>query len=242
MRLRARDPAATAPIYLGLVHPGTHAGAFANLAPTVELAKADDSAALDYLAVSLYGGDGPAGLFNKTWSAGLAYSNGASESPDDGLLTYYADNCPEPARTMRFAAGVINGARPEASLLPFAIASGFGSRLGRSYQARGRAIAEELLDGPRPDAVRRFRERLLQAARRPDLLAEVTARFAAMYAKVIPGVGATWKPAPDAFYLVVGSDEQLDGWQQYLREVAGAGAKLTKLYPRDFWIPATAAP
>jgi hypothetical protein len=35
---------------------------------------------------------------------------------------------------------------------------------------------------------------------------------------------------------VIGPEKQLLAWEEYLRAVEGAGAKLHRLYPRDFWM------
>jgi hypothetical protein len=40
---------------------------------------------------------------------------------------------------------------------------------------------------------------------------------------------------PGTISFAIGPDKQLDAWNEYLRTAAG-GARLYKLYPRDFWM------
>ena len=43
-------------------------------------------------------------------------------------------------------------------------------------------------------------------------------------------------------YYVIGPEKQLAAYEQYLKTVEGADAKLYRIYPRDYWIrPADAA-
>jgi hypothetical protein len=36
---------------------------------------------------------------------------------------------------------------------------------------------------------------------------------------------------------VIGPDKQLDAWERYLLDVDGPGARLQRLFGRDFWMP-----
>jgi hypothetical protein len=239
-RVLARDPGATRPVFVGLVDPATQSGVFLDAAPAPGFLDTSDDALYDFLASNLYAGHGAHALFIKTWAAGLAYSNGIRVRLRDARLTYYAERCPELPQTMRFVIHELEKAKPDASIVGYALAGGFYSRVAATYEDRGEGIANDLADGVGPDKVKAFRTALLAIARRPGLVEELGARFARVYARVLPGMGAGWKPAANAVYMVIGPDGQLDAWQKYLASTVGADAKLWKLYPRDFWIPGTA--
>jgi Zn-dependent M16 (insulinase) family peptidase len=239
-RLLAREPGAQQPVFVGLVNPATQSGVFVHEAPAPGYLDASDDALYDYLASNLYAGHGAHALFIKTWAAGLAYSNGMRVSLRSARLTYYAERCPELPQTMRFVIGELTKARPDASIVSYALAGGFASRLAQTYEDRGEAIADDLADGLPPEKVKAFRSALIALSKRADLVAELSKRFALVYARVLPGYTPGWKPAANAVYMVIGPDGQLDAWQKYLAASAGEGAKLWKLYPRDFWLPESA--
>ena len=56
-----------------------------------------------------------------------------------------------------------------------------------------------------------------------------------VYATLLPG-NAAGGESPEGIYFVMGPDKQLDAWEQYLKSAAG-GAKLQRLYGREFWLP-----
>jgi hypothetical protein len=111
--------------------------------------------------------------------------------------------------------------------------------VAQTYEARGEAMADDLADGVTPEKVKAFRTALLALAKRPGLVDELAKRLGRVYARVLPGYDPGWQPAANAVYMVIGPDAQLDAWQKYLTASAGAGAKLWKLYARDFWLPET---
>jgi Zn-dependent M16 (insulinase) family peptidase len=236
-RLNEREPAATRPEFVGIVNPATQSGVFLNAAPAPGYADTGDGALLDYLAASLYSGHGAHGIFMKTWAAGLAYSNGFRPDPEGARLLYYAERCPDLPQTLRFVIDEMHKAKPDESIVRYALASAFDSRLAETYEDRGKAMADDLADGVTPGGVRAFRTALLAAGKRP-LVEDLTGRFPGVYARVLPGYAPGWAPAEGAVYMVLGPDRQLDAWQQYLVSSIGPDAKLWKLYPRDFWIPA----
>jgi hypothetical protein len=237
-RLRAREPAAVSPVFVGLVNPATQSGAFLHATRGPGYLDAGDDALLDHLASNLYAGSGAHGIFIKTWAAGLAYSNGVGADLGNARLTYYAERCPELPQTMRFVIDELHEAKPDESIVRYALADSFQSRLAATYEDRGRALADDLADGVTPERVRTFREGLLRIARRPRLVEELSERFPKVYARVLPGYAPGWTADADAVYLTIGPTAQLDAWQKHLASAVGPDAKLFRLYPRDFWIPA----
>jgi len=238
-RLLARQPGASKPVFVGLVDPATQSGVFVHVAPAPGYLDTGEDALLDYLASNLYTGHGAHSLFMKTWAAGLAYSNGVRVALRQARLTYYAERCPELPQTMRFVIGELHKGKPDASIVSYALAGAFNSRVASTYEDRGQSMASDLADGLTPEKVRRFREALIAISKRPGLVGDLAARFGKVYARVLPGYEPGWSAAADAVYMVIGPDAQLDAWQKYLSSSVGSDAKLWKLYPRDFWIPAT---
>lgn len=223
------------PTFVGLVAPSTSSGVFLNLAPSTFYADTGDDAVLDYLASNLYTGHGAHSIFMKTWAAGLAYSNGLHPRVNIGALDYYAERCPLLPQTIRFVIGELRKAQPDPNIARYAIASAFGSRIANGYEARASAMAADLTDGVTPALVKAFREKLLEQAKRPDLAQQLFGRMEKVYGKVLPGYG---KLDAKGVYFVIGNDKQLAAYQEYLKAAVGKDAVLTKLYPRDFWIPA----
>jgi hypothetical protein len=235
-RLRARDPQAR-PAFVGLVNPNTQGGVFLNSAPGAGYADTSPGALLDFLASLLYAGHGAHGLFMKTWSAGLAYSNGIRVLPLDARVSYYAERTPLLPQTLEFVIGEVKKAEPDPALADYAIAGAFdGIRSALPYEARGEAMAEDLADGLNPDVVARFHRAILDLRRRPDLAKELFLRMPKVYARVLPGMGIPAKDVPGAVNFVIGPEKQLDAYEQYLIKAEGPGTRLFRLYPRDFWM------
>jgi hypothetical protein len=186
---------------------------FLHAAPAPGYLDASDDALYDYLASNLYAGHGAHALFIKTWAAGLAYSNGMRVYLRDARLTYYAERCPELPQTLRFVIGELHKAKPDASIVSYALAGAFASRVAQTYEARGEAMADDLADGVTPEKVKAFRTALLALAKRPGLVDELAKRLGRVYARVLPGYDPGWQPAANAVYMVIGPDAQLDAWQ-----------------------------
>ncbi len=240
-RLKQRDPSATNPMFVGLVAPGTSSGVFLNLSPATSYADVTDDAVLDYLASNLYTGHGGHSVFMKTWAAGLAYSNGLRPTVEGAALIYYAERTPLLPTTMKFVIGELKKAKPDASIARYAVSNAFASRVASSYEARASSMAANLVDGQTPELVRAFRTRVLEIAKQPDIASKLFARMESTYGKVLPGYGITsTKPDPATTYFVIGPDKQLTAWEDYLKATYKDPkiAKLYRLYPRDFWIPA----
>ena len=235
-RLRARNPEATRPVFVGLVNPNTQGGVFLNSAPGASYADTNPDALLDFLASLLYAGHGAHGLFMKTWSAGLAYSNGIRVRPLEARVNYYAERTPLLPQTMEFVIGELNKAEPDPSLADYAIAGAFdGTRSALPYEARGEAMADDLADGLTPEVVTRFHRAILDLRRRPDLTQELFRRMPRVYARVLPGLGTAGKDAAGAVQFVIGPEKQLAAYEQYLEKAEGPETHLFRLYPRDFW-------
>lgn len=243
-RLQGRETGADHPVFVGLLNANSQGGALLTSAPLTSFHDTDRDKLLDYLASNLYAGSGAHSIFTKTIAAGLAYINGfvAVLAPGrlaPGRLYYGAERTPELPQTLQFVIGELQKARPDASLTEYAIAVAFGgTRSARSYESRGEAIANNLADGLTPDVVRRFRQAILDLRKTPDLSGELFRRMNAVYAQVLPGLGARVEGVTGGVYMVIGPEKQLAAYEQYLKKVDAPDTRVWRLYPRDFWLPA----
>lgn len=237
-RLRERAGEKAAPVFVGLVNPNTQGGVFLNSAPSATYADADNrEALLDFLASRLYGGGGAHGIFIKTWGAGLAYSNGLGGSPSTGRINYYAERTPELPQTLRFVIDELKKAKPDPGLVEYAVAVAFSQfRSASPYEARGESMAADIADGTPPEAVRKFRQGLLDLRRTANLSEELFKRMNTVYARLLPGLGAKAAGVEGGVFYVIGPEKQLTAYEQYLKTVEGADARLYRIYPRDYWI------
>jgi hypothetical protein len=246
-RLRARDPDAVQPEFVGLLNANSQGGVFLNSAAATSYLDTSEDALLDYLASNLYGGGGAHGVFMQTWAAGLAYSNGIRVSLGQGLLSYYAERTPELPQTLKFVIDYLRKAEPDPALVEYAIAGAFGgSRAGGTYESRGEAISHDLFDGLPPEAIASFRRAVLALRGRDNLVAELFGRANHVYARVLPGMklqgltapdGMPYRPiVPGAVYMVIGPEKQFAAYETYLHSAVDPAAKLHRLYPRDFWL------
>ncbi len=244
-RLAERVPGLTDPVYVGLVNENTQNGVFVNYAGCACFKDFDREALLDYLAARLYGGGGAHSMFMKTWSAGLAYSNGLRTSEFSGRLGYYAERCPDLSQTMQFVVDELKNAPYDPRLADYAVAQAFqASRAGSNYEDRGRAMAANLADGITPELVTRFRQAVLDLAKGPDLydeLKETTLydelrpRMLPVYGRVLPGIDPSGPEVSDALYFIIGPEKQFNSFEEYLHGTEG-DATVYRLYPRDFWL------
>lgn len=237
-RLRQRDATATHPLFVGLLNPNSQGGVFMNSAPLVGYADTSTDKLLDYLAANLYGGRGAHGIFMKTWGAGLAYSNGIGARPASGRLSYYAERTPELPQTLRFVIGELQRvAKPDAALVEYAVAESFtATRAAAPFETRGESMAADLADGLTADVVARFRRSILALRQTPDLPGELQHRMLRSYGTVLPGLSGKVSDVQDGVYFVIGPEKQFAAWEEYVKTVEGADAKLYRLYPRDFWM------
>jgi Zn-dependent M16 (insulinase) family peptidase len=239
-RVRERAGDKGAPVFVGLVNPNTQGGVFINSAPAATYADADNKEALlEFLASRLYGGGGAHGIFIKTWGAGLAYSNGLGGSPALGRVTYYAERTPELPQTLRFVIEELKKAKPDPGLVEYAVAVAFSQfRSASGYESRGESMASDIADGTPPDAVRKFRQGLLDLRKSPNLSDELFKRMNTVYARILPGLGAKASGVEGGVYYAIGPEKQLTAYEEYLKTVEGPGARLVRIYPRDYWIRA----
>jgi Zn-dependent M16 (insulinase) family peptidase len=237
-RLRERAPEASTPIFVGLVNPNSQSGVFLNSAPSASFKDTDTEKLLQYLASRLYAGGGAHGIFIKTWGAGLAYSNGFRGSPAVGRIGYYAERTPELPQTLRFVIEELKKAPHDPNLVEYAIAQAFlGFRSASEYEVRGEAMAADLADGLTPEIVSRFRRAILELRRKPNLADELYKRMEQTYARVLPGYGVKAKEVAGGIFFVIGPEKQFGLYEDYLKSVEGAGTRVYRLYPRDFWMP-----
>lgn len=236
-RLRARDPQADHPVFVGLLNENSQGGVFENTAPAASYDDTAPGPLLDFVAGNLYAGHGAHSLFMKTWAAGLAYSNGIRPRPLAGRMIYYAERTPELPQTLQFVINELKKAQPDPALAQYAVANVFvDTRSEESYEARGEAMAADLADGLDPAVVGRFHDAILALRARPDLTAELFRRMPQVYARILPGLGAKVDQVPGGVYFVIGPEKQLSAYQDYLQTIDGPQTRLFRLYPRDFWL------
>lgn len=234
-RLRERTGVAD-PVFVGLVNPSTSSGVFLNSAPGTSYTDTARSALVDYLSAMMYGGGAGHGVFMRTWAAGLAYSNGISASARSGRINYYAERVPALPQTLRFVIDELRKAQPDTALVDYAISQAFReSRAAESFESRGAAMASDIADGLTPDVVRRFRRAILALRGRPELARELVERMPAVLGTVLPGYGPKIAGIDGAVHFVIGPDDQLQKYEEYLKTVEGPDARVHRLYPRDFW-------
>lgn len=235
LRDRGADPS---PLHVGLYAPNKQGGVILTLVPSAHFSDAGDTdKLLDYLSSRLFGGGGSHGAFAKTIGAGLAYSNGIRGSVAGGWVGYYAERTPELPQTVRFVVGIVKDGALDKTHGEYVVAAAFaGSRSSQTYEARAEGIAADLADGQPPELVRRFRMAILALRNDPRLAEKLYQRKDRVHARMLPGYDAQGLDSGGLF-VAIGPDKQLDAWEQYLRSTIGAGAKLQRLYGRDFWMP-----
>ena len=235
-RMKSRYPSLADPTYVGLINTNTRNGVFIYTAGCANLATTDKDSLLDYVAARLYGGGGAHSMFMKTWSAGLAYSNGLRSSETSGRVIYYAERCPDLATTMRFVVDELKKAPNDPKLAEYAIAQAFvGNRGSNSYESRGATMAANLADGITPETVAAFRKRILDLRSTPNLYEELSKRMEKIYGSVLIGYGDSLENNRDGNYFVIGPPEQFDHLAEYIA-TAEKPQPIYRMYPRDYWI------
>lgn len=235
-RARSRYPGLEKPAFVGLINPNTRNGVFINSAPCADYNETDQGRLLDFLAAKLYGGHGAHSMFMKTWSAGLAYSNGLRSSEVNGRLSYYAERCPDLSTTMRFVVDQLRQAPYAPDLGEYAVALAFDySRGSNDYVSRGMAMAGNLTDGVTPARVEGFRKRILELRRMPDLYDRLSRRMENVYAQVLIGYGPKTVDRSASSYFVIGPESQFTSLDEYIGSLGGV-QPVSRLYPRDFWL------
>ena len=94
-QLKERYPGIKRPAHVALVNNGTKTGVHVISAKGVNYHSRQSGDILDFLAVGVFSGAGPHSFFMKTWSAGLAYSNGVNAGLGSGKLRYHAERFPK---------------------------------------------------------------------------------------------------------------------------------------------------
>ncbi|MEZ5359381.1 MAG: insulinase family protein [Candidatus Zixiibacteriota bacterium] len=235
-RVKSRSDLKEPPTYVGLINDNTRNGVFVYTADCANLSTTDPSMLLDYVAARLYGGGGAHSMFMKTWSAGLAYSNGLRSSETSGRIVYYAERCPDLATTMRFVVNELENAPRDPKLAEYAIAQAFvGNRGSNSYESRAVSMANNLADGITPDLVSGFRQRILQLRSTENLYDQLHDRMKFIYGKVLIGYGGDLKDNSDGNYFIIGPPSQFESLSKYIESTEGK-QEVYQLYPRDFWI------
>jgi hypothetical protein len=239
-RLKERLPelrdAARPPVHVGLVNNNTKTGVHVETAPSPDYHSRRRRNAIDFLASEVFSGAAPHSFFMQTWSAGLAYSNGIHPRASSGRLGYYAERCPDLAQTMRFVVDIASRT-PVADpfFVEYALAGSFRDYRGAGdFSDRGSALAADLADGDTPDAVKGFKQLLIKTAGEPGVEREIASRVPAVLGRVLVGLGPKVSQGEDTSAFVIGPDELLAKWEDYLRR-SGETDRLVRLYPRDFW-------
>ncbi len=234
-RLRQHQSGSATPHFVGLFNPNLTGGVMSTILPGTSYDDVGRDAQLDYLASNLFSGYGAHGVFTKTITAGLAYSNGIRGNLRDGYTGYYAERMPEIPQTLHFAIDVVKKGPRDPQLLEYVIALAFqDSNASRGYEARAQAIADSLADGIPPEKVKRFREGILALRKEPDAAREVMSRVDAQYGRILPGYGPHAKNVPGAVYFIIGNDKQFSAMDADVS--AREDEHVYRLYPRDFWL------
>jgi hypothetical protein len=235
-RMRSRYSGLEKPAYIGLVNTNTRNGVFIYSHPCAKLTDTDEDKLLDFLAVKLYGGGGAHSMFMKTWSAGLAYSNGLRSSETVGTIDYYAERCPDLSVTMRFVVDELKKALYDPSLAEYAVAQTFGINRGpNSYESRGESMANNLADGITPKLVTRFRNNILNLRQRDDLYEMLHDRMEDAYGRVLIGYGGNLSDYPRGNYFIIGPESQFEKLEKYIASSENPET-VYRIYPRDYWI------
>ncbi|MCX5791586.1 MAG: hypothetical protein NTY45_05115 [Elusimicrobia bacterium] len=236
-RLRQRLPGIGRPAHVALVNNSGKTGTISIWTPAAGYNSFQPGDLPDALALGILAGGGAHSLFMRTWGAGLAYSNGLGLYASIGQARYYADKCPDPAQTLRFAAGVAADTKIEdTSQLEYSLATSFADyRAAGSFSSRGAALAYDLEEGNRPEAVHAYKYALLELARRPGTLTLVRARFLKALGRVLVGLpGGRISDSPQAGAFLTGPDSLIRSYESFVRE-KGEAEEVVRLYPRDFW-------
>jgi Zn-dependent M16 (insulinase) family peptidase len=238
-RLREHQGDTVAARFVGLYDSNLAGGVMITVLPGASYDTTDRDTQLDYLASRLFAGYGAHGIFTKTITAGLAYSNGLRGQLHDGYTGYYAERMPEIPQTLHFAIDTVKKGTRDPQLIEYVVALAFqDSNASSSYEARAEAIADDLADGITPEKVRRFRESILALRREPNAAAEVMSRVDKVYGRLMPGYGPKARDVknetPNAVYYIIGNDKQFRAMDADVQ--TREDEHVYKLYPRDYWL------
>jgi len=235
-RMKSRYPGLEKPVYVGLVNTNTRNGVFIYSSPCAGLSDTTEDKLLDFLAVKLYGGGGAHSMFMKTWSAGLAYSNGLRSSETTGRIDYYAERCPDLSVTMRFVVDELNKAPYDPKLAEYAVALAFAQNRGpNSYESRGEGMANNLADGITDEIVAQFRGNILKLRGKENLYDYLHQRMKDAYGRILIGYGGKLADNPVGSYFIIGPEAQFEKLESYIAAEEGPQT-VYRIYPRDYWI------
>ncbi len=223
--------------HCALVNRSTKSGVFVMGASGLSYGDTDEKLLAEFLAIKAVAGGGPDGLFMKTWSAGLAYSNGINANASGGRVNYYAERCPDLVETMSFAVNVVRAFRLGGEVaLRYALANCFQDYRGMENRSlRAFALANDYADGVTPEKVKAFKEALVILAARPEASAAVQKRIGPAAARVLPGLGRPLGDDKSARGFVTGPENLLSRYEEYLKS-SGEKKRLRRAFPRDFRI------
>jgi hypothetical protein len=238
-RLRDHQGDTAPPRFVGLYDSNLAGGVMMTVLPSVSYDNSTRDTQLDYLASRLFGGYGAHGVFTKTITAGLAYSNGLRGNNHDGYAGYYAERMPEIPQTLHFAIDVVKKGPRDPKLLEYMVALAFQeSNAAGSYEARAEAIANDLADGITPAKVRQFRESILALRKEPGVAEQVLARVDKVYGRLMPGYGPKVrdieKETANPVYYIIGNEKQFRAMDADVQ--TREDEHVYKLYPRDYWL------
>jgi hypothetical protein len=159
-------------------------------------------------------------------------------------MQIYSDRCADVPQLLRFLANDVAHAPNDPKLVDYAIAPAFGSRVGDTYETRGREMAIDLVEGRTPSVVRAFHERLLALRGRPGLADAMHARIVPVYAPLLPSLpqsaqnarsSQSSKGPPDAERFLVGPESIVTAYEKAIGGDKENKANVARLYARDFW-------
>jgi 2-methylcitrate dehydratase PrpD len=138
---------------------------------------------------------------------------------------------------MRFVIDELRNSPHDPALTEYAVAMAFrGIRSAHLYNSRGEAMANDIVDGRGPDVVRGFLTAVLALRGEPGLAPRLYERMERVYGRVLPGYGQSSSAVPGGVFFVIGPENQMRLYEEYLRTVEGDATRLHRLYPRDFWL------
>ena len=234
-RLQQRGVDTSQRLFVGLVIPGMQGGVVQLNTDLVSYENTEPDQLIDLLTAQSFGGRGGHSLFMRTWGAGLAYGNGVSASAGSGRLRYYAERSPSVVETLTFVTDELRKAKPDPSLVDYAITQNFWSYAADSFESRGLAMANALVDGKGPDKVSDFRKALLQLRGKEALHNQINSRLEPVLGKVLPGYGPELSATEETVLFVIGTDKDLTEFETWLQKVEAPETVLQRIYPRDYW-------
>lgn len=235
LRLRDHQGDSATPRFVGLYDSNLAGGVLMTIVPSVSYDNSGRDAQLDYLAGRLFAGYGAHGIFTKTITAGLAYSNGLRGSIRDGYSGYYAERMPEIPQTLHFAIDVVKKGPRDPGLVEYVIAMAFQeSDAAAGYETRAEAMANNLADGVTPGKVQKFRQAILALRSEPGIAQQIFSRVDKVYGQMMPGYGPKAQETPGAVYYIIGNDKQFRAMDSDVQN--REDEHVYRLYPRDYWL------